>query len=241
MERALAGDMRRIFRKIAAAAARHVLDGHAHSAPNVAQRFDGEIRTAMERRMIAAATASARLTYGHLVGGGKAWAPFDETKLISLLDVVQRTIRNWLTSYGAAKVRNIVETTRKAIRKALVKGAEESEPPRIIARRIRDEVGGEIAKARSLTIARTEIGTASSVGQDEAARVTNLTLDKVWNATEDHRTRPDHAAANGQRVAMDATFTVGGVALRYPRDPDGPAAQVINCRCQCTYEPRLPR
>jgi uncharacterized protein with gpF-like domain len=53
--------------------------------------------------------------------------------------------------------------------------------------------------------------------------------------------RPDHAKVDGQRVRMDHSFTVGGVAMRYPRDPKGPANQVINCRCVAIYSPRLPR
>ena len=231
MERALAGDMARILRRIARAAAQAVLDGNASHAPNVAQQFEAAIAKALHARMLAAAHTFARLTYSHLTGAEKHGSP----------DVVEKTIVKWLTAYGAQKVRNIVETTRKSIRKILVRGAENHEPPRVLAKRIRDEVGGEIARSRSQTIARTEIGVASSVGSDEAAKVTGLTLDKVWNATEDARTRPDHAAADGQKVGMDDTFTVGGVAMRYPRDPDGPANQVINCRCVCTYEPRIPR
>lgn len=240
MERGLASDIRRIFARIARAAADDVLAGNALHAPNAAQEFHDALYLALERRMLAAARIFARMTYADLTGSAKNWSPVEETKFIDLLAIVEKTIHRWLVDYGARKVRAITETTRKLIRRALVKGNEEKEPPRVLAKRIRSEVGGEIGRARAQTIARTEIGVASSVGSDEAAKVTGLQLDKVWVATEDARTRPDHRKADGQKVDMDRTFTVGGEAMRYPRDPDGSAGNVVNCRCVCTYEPRLP-
>lgn len=36
---------------------------------------------------------------------------------------------------------------------------------------------------------------------------------------------------DGETVPIDAKFSNG---LRFPRDPDGPADEVINCRCVCT-------
>lgn len=67
------------------------------------------------------------------------------------------------------------------------------------------------------------LSAASQSGQD---------FDKVWVAHMDTRTRPSHYAADGQRVAMDATFTVGGHQLEYPGDPSAPAAEKRNCRCR---------
>lgn len=58
------------------------------------------------------------------------------------------------------------------------------------------------------------------------------TLEKVWIATLDSRTRPTHFAADGQRTPLGAKFTVGGVQLDHPGDPTGPAREVRNCRCR---------
>ena len=132
-------------------------------------------------------------------------------------------------------------TTRKRIRNSIARGEEQDEPPRVLAKRIVEETGGEIARRRAITIARTESLTAASVGADEAAKATGLQLDKQWLATEDQRTRPTHHAADGQRVDMDGLFTVGGALMKFPRDPNGPAKETINCRCICLYKPRLPK
>jgi len=53
----------------------------------------------------------------------------------------------------------------------------------------------------------------------------------VHNSTEDHRTRPTHRTADGQRVPLAAPFQVGGFELMFPGDPAGPPQEVIQCRC----------
>lgn len=67
------------------------------------------------------------------------------------------------------------------------------------------------------------LNAASQSGQD---------FDKVWVAHMDTRTRPSHFAADGQRVALDASFTVGGHQLEYPGDPVAPPEEKRNCRCR---------
>lgn len=57
-------------------------------------------------------------------------------------------------------------------------------------------------------------------------------LDKTWIATLDGKTRPTHWAADGQRVPLAGSFTVGGEAMSYPGDPSASAAERINCRCR---------
>lgn len=66
----------------------------------------------------------------------------------------------------------------------------------------------------------------------QAASVSNTQFDKVWIAHMDTRTRDTHFAADGQQVAVDAEFTVGGVPMDFPGDPAGPPREVSNCRCR---------
>lgn len=54
---------------------------------------------------------------------------------------------------------------------------------------------------------------------------------KEWLTSIDGRERPEHAAANGQIVAQQDAFTVGGERLMYPGDPAGSPWNTINCRC----------
>lgn len=65
-----------------------------------------------------------------------------------------------------------------------------------------------------------------------AASQSDTDFDKVWCAHMDTRTRNTHFAADGQQVALDADFTVGGVTLSYPGDPAGPPREIRRCRCR---------
>uniref|UniRef100_UPI00368BE5C1 phage minor head protein n=1 Tax=Micromonospora sp. NPDC005806 TaxID=3364234 RepID=UPI00368BE5C1 len=105
--------------------------------------------------------------------------------------------------------------------------------------RIRDAIEGILGERswedRAVTIARTETIGAYNAGTLTAwltaEQVLDEKLDKVWVATHDERTRDDHRDADGQRVALDGVFMVGGVPMRYPGDPAAPPGQTVNCRC----------
>jgi len=93
---------------------------------------------------------------------------------------------------------------------------------------------------RSETIARTETGQAVNYGKYWDARETGkrlqMELRKTWVATiGDTRTRDSHRAANGKTVDIDEMFPVGDSYLRHPGDSNGPAGEVINCRCTITF------
>lgn len=89
---------------------------------------------------------------------------------------------------------------------------------------------------RAVTIARTE--TLGALNDSRTGAFQQLAADddegeyeRMWLATMDTRTRPTHRAADGQRVPVLDPFVVGGVSLMSPGSPDGPAQEVINCRC----------
>jgi hypothetical protein len=88
---------------------------------------------------------------------------------------------------------------------------------------------------RAVVIARTEaLGALNGSRTDafeEFAAENEAPMEQLWLATADLRTRPTHVLADGQRVALGAPFMVGGFALMFPGDPDGPAQEVIQCRC----------
>src|SRR6056297_809011 len=104
----------------------------------------------------------------------------------------------------------------------------------VVRRAIRDE-GGKISKWRSKLIARTEVATASNIGQQAGAEAANLPMVKVWMATMDGRVRDRHAAMDGVRVGLENDFIVGGEPMKTPGDPRGSAANTINCRCAVAY------
>lgn len=89
-------------------------------------------------------------------------------------------------------------------------------------------------RVRAQRIARTEATGAHAYGRLQALRDTGETH-KQWNSAHDERTRPAHAAADGQVVEVDKPFTVGGVPMQMPCDPTAPAGLVVNCRCFLTH------
>lgn len=104
---------------------------------------------------------------------------------------------------------------------------------------------GPYAKAfyRAEMITRTEIGriaqTANYLTLAELAR-TDAGYMKEWGAVDDARTRPWHAAADGQRVAVNEPFSIGGEAMMYPHDPRASGRNTINCRCvSIPWHPRF--
>jgi len=91
---------------------------------------------------------------------------------------------------------------------------------------------------RATVIARTETIGALNAGRNDAFSAfederedDEPELEKFWLATDDSRTRPTHALAEGQRVPVGQPFIVGGFELMFPGDPTGPPQEVIQCRC----------
>lgn len=96
-----------------------------------------------------------------------------------------------------------------------------------------------LLKLRGETIARTESLASLHASQYEALRqlvesgkVNANQVRRIWKATHDTRTRFSHAVADGQSVGLEEDFVMpSGARLRYPGDPKGGPAEVINCRC----------
>lgn len=89
-------------------------------------------------------------------------------------------------------------------------------------------------RTSAIRAARTAVTGAQNAGRQDSYDADvrmGIELEKQWLATLDGRTRRDHAVADGQTVAEDKPFTVGGYELMYPGDPSGPGHEIYNCRC----------
>ena len=94
-------------------------------------------------------------------------------------------------------------------------------------------------KYRSEVIARTEAQRSVNEGVRnmyeqaiEAGELDAQDLTQEWNTALDERVRSSHAKMHGQIRAFGVPFTSGlGNALRFPCDPEAPAADAIQCRC----------
>lgn len=92
-----------------------------------------------------------------------------------------------------------------------------------------------LTAARATRVARTEVVSASNAGSLSLVLEMGFTGTKTWLATEDARTRHTHAEAEGQTVDLRASFEVGTSSLFFPGDPSGAPEEIINCRCDMTY------
>ena len=139
---------------------------------------------------------------------------------------------------GANHISDIDSTTRKQLQRVLVSGQKDGLPLPQIAKNIRERFSPKFTRSRSATIARTETHSAASFANHQQGleyQKLQPNLNKQWVAVNDDRTREAHRIANGQVVAMDEDFIVGGRAMEYTGDPKGGAANVINCRCAIIY------
>lgn len=230
----MAGDVLGCFRTIAKVAAAHIINGDELSAVRVADDQDRALMLAIERRGAATARAYAGLAARDIGQPEQKRA----TGKRSIVREAERRTVDALRREGAAKVTRITENTRANIRKILATSRRDNLTNRETAKRISTEIGGD--RMRATTIARTETHSAGQRGEFEAYSAAGVKVKKEWGSTEDGRTRPDHAAADGQLVEMDEPFIVGGEELRFPGDPQGSARNIINCRCVTLYRPVKP-
>lgn len=96
--------------------------------------------------------------------------------------------------------------------------------------------GGALYNAMRIT--RTEAHRISQQAAYDAlkkAKDNGADVVKQWDATLDKRTRPSHARVDGEIRELDEPFSNG---LMRPGDPNGRAAEVINCRCQLLQRAR---
>lgn len=101
-------------------------------------------------------------------------------------------------------------------------------------------------KYRAETIARTEALRATSIGNRAAIDILinegKVNLDIVrrfWVYTKDNRTRDPHRkvpSMNPNGVRLDQPYQTPLGPLMYPRDPNGTAANTVQCRCVERYK-----
>jgi hypothetical protein len=132
---------------------------------------------------------------------------------------------------------------RQSVTQALVEGIS----PQELARRLKnvDEVYNQNLNG-ALRVARTEMLSAHNLGADTAiqqAQDAGVTGKKIWNATLDGRTRPDHGRMDsksraGEAPDKDGFFVFSDSKGRRPGDFSLSKKQRINCRCNLNFRVR---
>lgn len=162
--------------------------------------------------------------------------------LTSLQERYVASARAELLSGDPALMRNYLTRGRRDrhFDAAVLKAIKSGNP--LDAERVAKAVGrysDRLLELRGVTIGRTEsmasLNRAAMEAHLQAVEKGNVRAQdvrKIWVATKDKRTRDTHAAMNGEAVGLNDRFANG---LLYPGDPDGEAAEVINCRCSLKY------
>lgn len=221
-ERALETRMLRELHRTAALAAANVMVGR--EADSDMQQHNVQVRAILRASYNELMPVAGRVVLD--AAAGKA----------ARRSVFESLVLSWINEAAARKVQAISATTRRQLRESIGAARAEGLGTGGVAKRIRDDLGGTIARARSHVIARTETHQAANAAQHFAAESLGRDdMKREWISAEDERTREDHAEANGQVVGLEQPFTVGGVLLMYPGDMGGPPEQVINCRCTTGY------
>lgn len=216
---------------------RYEADDIAALPPDGRERVLDMLRKTYEKSM--------RMAGQPMIEGMKDCFPHLQTKQEED-DLFQQFIEEYIERFGAQKVQQILETTRRQIMEVIREGQREGLGVEEIAKALRQAVP-EFSRYRSRVIARTETHGSSQYGQMRTAMQSTRPLVKIWNSVEDTRTRTiaedddyDHRVIDGQTVAMEQPFMVPTIfgtrePIMYPGDPAGTAGNVINCRCSVTF------
>lgn len=176
--------------------------------------------------------------------------PRVDSKLKDINTQFQESATFFIANESESQAKYIAETNAKEILTAIsqeeVKFNTQKALPEwiIIARNIKINLLDK-SQARSELIASQVVGLTESWTRQEEGELINeseLEVDgkpvevlKTWIAILDKRTRQSHAEADFQQVNVNDDFFIGGNRAKFPRDPNLPAEESINCRCIADY------
>lgn len=123
------------------------------------------------------------------------------------------------------RVTKVNDTIKRHLRREILDGLSNRETLKEIADRIRKVYN--MASTRASAIARTETCSAIEGGKFLGRQKVGVKLHQ-WISARDEHVRESHWMQDGKTVKVGEPFPNG---LRFPGDPNGPAAEVINCRC----------
>jgi len=146
-------------------------------------------------------------------------------------------VREWIETTVAEKVTLISQTTKNMIKQQIALGFEEGDSTVEIAERLQRQYR-DFSVRRAMTIARTEVVSASNYGSFAGALQTGLDFQKVWLSSRDDRVRDDHQEMDGVAVGKQELFVLpDGSKVMVPGDSSegASATQTINCRCTTVF------
>jgi len=162
---------------------------------------------------------------------------FDLDAFLNTLDLKERDFAVSVAREIAYKTRWVTDMVRETILQVVLARLSTGGAYATISE-IKSELYAFIEErylGRSLTIARTVSGAALNAGRYAVWQSRGVTHHR-WITARDAEVRDTHALQHGQVVRIGEAFQNG---LLYPHDPNGPAREVINCRCTTTPVAKL--
>lgn len=140
-----------------------------------------------------------------------------------------RQMQEYFRLHSFHSVSRISETTRKRLIEVLSKAAEEGWG---VDKTVRALKNLQEIRGRARTIVRTETVRAANYGTFLGAEKFDFEVEKKWIAVHDNRTRHSHRNVDEEQKRPYEQFSNG---LQFPGDPNGPANEIINCRCRMAF------
>lgn len=189
-------------------------------------QFNGTMTTVIREMHITAGLLMANKTLRDLRkrGAQKRTMGFDQQWIDDIIE--------YFRLHLLESVESISETTKAHILAVLEEGFQKAWTVDEIAKEINNRV---YMKNRAIKIVRTESVRAANYGVRKGADTYEFEVVKSWASIPDNRRRHSHMAVDGEVREMDEPFSNG---LQYPGDPNGPAKEVIFCRCNLIIEPK---
>lgn len=150
--------------------------------------------------------------------------PIDQEQMVRAVQLNSKIVEGYYLRMGEN-----VAVLKKRITAEVSRGVSTGATYQQIAQQLEGKT--TIGYTNAIRIARTE-GHRIQVqaGMDACYKAKDMGADvvKQWDSTLDARTRDSHVRVDGEIRELDEKFSNG---LMFPGDPNGGAAEVINCRC----------
>lgn len=143
--------------------------------------------------------------------------------------VTDAETRKYINGHMLKFADEIGKTTEDALKASFLEALKGGESVTDIMVRVQN-IMVNATEYRARMIAQTEIIGAINKGSLEGCKQSGVVWGTQWLAALDERTRESHErlTREGAAVALGEKFDIG---CEYPGDQNGPAGEVINCRC----------
>ena len=151
-------------------------------------------------------------------------SPIDTSAAVKAVQLDSKVVEGYYKHLGVD-----FDNLKKVIPQEVSRGIASSLPYTDIARNLNNASKSGLYNAKRITITEGHrIQQQSADDARQAAMKKGADVVKQWDASLDSRTRDSHRRVDGEIRENDEKFSNG---LMYAGDPNGSAAEVINCRC----------